>query len=347
MPPTAGPRQAQRFVELVLALQLLNAFDAKVPRAQELFARQAVLPIRGMELFDAAAHGPLRLERGKDSPDLAAIDAIATRVGSAARGVLHLAAGDDLFHHVGHFADAVILLTPAHVERLVVDRLTRRVQHGEESPSNVLGMDEWPPRSAVALNQDLASRVSKADEAVHDQVHPQTRRDAVSGGVAQIRRAKTAIRQLGEVAFGSHLGFAVRSDGIERRLFVDRRIARHAIQAARGRIQEARHPGLAGNLGQPNRGAVVDVVGAIGVQIAQRVVGQGCEVDDGVKALQLGTPHVAQIGLDPRDFRRTGAEYAALKEPAVEADDRMPRSLKHRHHDGAEITRVAGNQHFH
>ena len=51
---------------------------------------------------------------------------------------------------------------------------------------------------------------------------------------------------------------------------------------------------------------MIDVVGELGVEVAQRVVGQRRQMNDGVESLQETAIHVTQIGADLTDGRRGG-----------------------------------------
>ena len=42
-----------------------------------------------------------------------------------------------------------------------------------------------------------------------------------------------------------------------------------------------------GELGQADAALVIDLVGQLGLKIAKRIVGQGCQVDDGVCAVEV------------------------------------------------------------
>ena len=53
---------AQLVVELTCVLELLHPLDPEVARTVELVVRQAVASVRLVQLLDAAANGPARLE---------------------------------------------------------------------------------------------------------------------------------------------------------------------------------------------------------------------------------------------------------------------------------------------
>ena len=102
-----------------------------------------------------------------------------------------------------------------------------------------------------------------------------------------------------------------------------------------------------GGLGGPREGyrrGGVDVVGAGGVQIPHRVVGEPGEVDHRVEALEIARPDRADVLADaPRaGAEGGGAHVAALEEVGVEPGDRVsPRPEEgHQHRpDIAVVTR--------
>ena len=66
---------------------------------------------------------------------------------------------------------------------------------------------------------------------------------------------------------------------------------------------------------------MVDVVRHLRVQVPDRVVAYGCEVDDGVEADEVLSRDVANIGFDRLDLERVGAERAGSEEIGIKADN--------------------------
>ena len=91
---------------------------------------------------------------------------------------------------------------------------------------------------------------------------------------------------------------------------------------------------------------MVDVVGQLGVEVAEGVVRQRREVHDGVEALEVALDDIAGVLADRRDAH-AGAEAAALEEVDVEADDLVARLLQKRHQDSANVSVVTGYQNLH
>ena len=179
--------------------------------------RQAVGRVGAQQLLDPALDGPLRLEAGEPGADLGERHAVGARVRAGAVGQRDGGVGHGLLDHRGDVADLVIVLVAADVEGLVVDRLARRLERGQEAARDVLDVGERAPRRAVALHPHLAGRVGVGDEVVDHDVAAQAGGDAVGGGVAQVDGAEVVVGERGDVALGQHLGAAVGGDGVERR----------------------------------------------------------------------------------------------------------------------------------
>ena len=77
--------------------------------------------------------------------------------------------------------------------------------------------------------------------------------------------------------------------------------------------------------GQAHGAAVVDVVGQLRIQVAQRVVRERRQVDDGVEALEVSSSRRRGCPSGSRDLREALAERAGLVEVAVEPDDLVAR----------------------
>ena len=81
---------------------------------------------------------------------------------------------------------------------------------------------------------------------------------------------------------------------------------------------------------------MVDLVGELGVEVAERIVGQAGEMDDGVEADEVGVLDVADVLADRRDVIRRAepvAEGAPLVKVAVEAGHVMAALAEQRYED--------------
>ena len=95
--------------------------------------------------------------------------------------------------------------------------------------------------------------------------------------------------------------------------------------------------------------AMIDRVSDVGVEIAEGVIGQRCEVDDCVDAPEVVFGGVAHVFADMRHHGEVaaGGEGALLIKVAVEADDLVPRLQQHGHHHGSDIAKMSGNHYAH
>jgi hypothetical protein len=208
---------------------------------------------------------------------------------------------------------------------------------------------ERPPRRAVGEHGDLAGQDRAPDQVVQHDVGTQPRREPERRGVAQRERHEVGVGQLGEVVLDAHLGDRVRRDRFERRVLADELVARlRAVDRARRGVREALDACLLRQPGEPRRRVVVDVVGDLGGERAERVVRQRRHVHDRVEALQVRDGDVAQVD---RKARHVGgverAEHAVGEQAAVEAGDLVAGRGEDRGHDGAQVALVAGQQNAH
>ena len=92
---------------------------------------------------------------------------------------------------------------------------------------------------------------------------------------------------------------------------------------------------------------MVDVVGQLRGQRAERVVRQGGEVDHRVEAREVLGLDVAQVDPMALGVVRRRAEHAVGEQPVIQADHLVTRVDEHGGHHGAQITLVPGQQHAH
>ena len=91
---------------------------------------------------------------------------------------------------------------------------------------------------------------------------------------------------------------------------------------------------------------VVDGVGDVGGEVAERVVGERGEVDDGGEAVEVFRGDVADVGLARGDPRRLG-ERMVGEQAEVEPDRLVPGRPQQRRQDGADVAVVAGDEDLH
>src|SRR2546428_11684427 len=129
--------------------ELLELIDTPEPRTLEVLELQAHGLACFVDLPGALPRVPLGLERRQQAADLGEVGAIVSLVRSRIASKGDLAAGDGLLDDLGDLPDAVVLLAPADVECLRVDRRTRRGEHGEAGADGGPNVDEGPPRRPV------------------------------------------------------------------------------------------------------------------------------------------------------------------------------------------------------
>ena len=117
-----------------------------------------------------------------------------------------------------------------------------------------------------------------------------------------------------------------------------------AVETAGGEEDEARNAGQLGLLREPRGGDLVDVVRRLRIQVADRVIADGGEVQDGVEALEVGDLDVAYVLADGLDLSRLRPEDARGEQIRVESDDLVAGPLGERDQDGADVAVVAGDK---
>ena len=118
-----------------------------------------------------------------------------------------------------------------------------------------------------------------------------------------------------------------------------------AVDAAGGHVDEPRHPGGLRQLGQVHRASVVDVVGDVTDQVADRVVGQLRHVHDGVHALEV---REARAGGCPAPASRASAparvQPAVLVVAGVHPDDVVAGPEQFLRRQAAQVALGTGDQ---
>jgi len=204
-------------------------------------------------------------------------------------------------------------------------------------------VDDGPPGGAVALDVDAALRISPGHEVVQHEFEVVARRDAVRRRVPEERWAERVVGQLRHVLFDTELGDVVGRDRSELGRLIDEVVACLAVDAAGRGEEEALHAGVLRELRKADRGSMVDVVRDLGVQVAQRIVGERREVDDRVEPLQVRRLDVPKVQPQLRNVVNARSERTPPEEITVEADHLVAGAEQHRHHHGADVTLVSGD----
>ena len=317
--------------------------NATVTLAFKVVKLKANTGIGFVKLLCAVPRVPMRLEAGQTGVNFIKTDAIRALVRLATGGVFDMAAGDSLLDNGGEVAHLIILVIAPDIKRLIMNALARRLQHSDKRTDDVLDMDDRPPWGAVALDVNLPGSDRPRNEVVQHQIEAHPGRYAVGGGVTQKDRAEVVGCQRGDAGLGQTFAFAVGRNRVEGGVFIQHRVARRAVGAARGREQKTRDSCLACHFRQMHRPAMIDLIGQVGVEVAKGVVGERGQMQHRVEAVQVGSSDVADVLTHSGDVRGFFAEQAVMKKAAVQPDDLVTFALKHGNHDSADVPIVSGH----
>ena len=89
---------------------------------------------------------------------------------------------------------------------------------------------------------------------------------------------------------------------------------------------------------------MVDVVGGLGIEVAERVVAYSGEVDNSVEPGEVVALDSADVFADRFDLRRGVAHDAGSEQVGVEADDVVAGLLQHRDEHRADVAVMAGDE---
>ncbi len=210
-------------------------------------------------------------------------------------------------------------------------------------------MNDRAPRRAVGFQEDASIRDRAGNEVVQHDVEADARRKTVGCRRPEEYRAEIGVGQFGDVTLGKDLRPPVRRHRTKRARLVDKVGGRLAVVAARRRKQETAHAGLLGHVSHMHAAAMIDVVGDVRVEIAQRIVRQRCQVDNRILSCEILGTDIADVLADMwhRSLRTAPVVGASFVEVGIETGDCVPCPEQVRHHHGSEIALVAGNKHAH
>ena len=92
---------------------------------------------------------------------------------------------------------------------------------------------------------------------------------------------------------------------------------------------------------------MVDVVGRLRVEVADRVVADRREVDDGVEAVEVLALDVADVACSDSTSACAAPKVQAAKRSRVESDDLVAGPLEHGDQHGADVAVVTGDEYAH
>jgi hypothetical protein len=135
------------------AVVTVGAIKLTVPRASLAPTEQSTAP-------DAAStwtgdlpevHVPTEIELREGIREFRKVDAVAAQVGAGTVGERDPRSRHRIAHHVRDLAHLHVVDSATDVERFVVHELARSFEHGQDRATNVLDVNEGPPRRTVAL----------------------------------------------------------------------------------------------------------------------------------------------------------------------------------------------------
>ena len=157
--------------------------------------------------------------------------------------------------------------------------------------------------------------------------------------------AEVVVGELGEALLSHRLAFAVRRHRVESAGLVNRLVASRAIERARRR--ESEDPSYLGHLRHVNCAVRVHTVGGLRIQVTDRVVGDRCEVNDGVEPFDVFRRHITNVPSPLFIACRLGAEVASVVPADVEADDLVAGCSQEWDEYRANVAAVASDEHPH
>src|SRR6516165_3937089 len=163
------------------------------PVAVEITSRETVRAVSRQELLHAGGERVFEPEVGQELSKPGEIDAVVARVLADLAGVDDAGPRHQALDDRGNVAHPIILRVAPDIDPLVVNDRARRLEKGDESPRDVLAVDQRAPWCPVAHDADIALGDGAAQQVVDDEVDAQHRRMAVGRRIAQIGRREVAI----------------------------------------------------------------------------------------------------------------------------------------------------------
>src|SRR5262249_40862645 len=149
--------------------------------------------------------------------------------------------------------------------------LFRSREYSNRSAHDVANVDDRTPRRAIALDENSASCNRGSNKVIQNHVQPQARGCTIRSSIAHERWRETVVRQFFHIALYENFGLAIGGHRVQRRSFIQEVIACRTVSTTRRSKHVALYSSLFRQLSQFYRSVVIDVIGQITVQIAQRV----------------------------------------------------------------------------
>src|SRR5262249_40486758 len=179
-------------------------------------------------------------------------------------------------------------------------------------------------------------------------VEPQPRGSAEDRCITHRDGCEIVASELEETFFSPDLRFGVRCERTQGRGLSELRVrSGGAIHRARRSEHEAADSGFTCRACQNERPVAVDVFCEVWMEIPERVVRQGGEVDDRIKAPQVGRSYIAHVGNSAAHGTQVCAEIAASKELSIEASHVVAGGSKVRRQNRPNVAMVTRDENFH
>ena len=121
-----------------------DGMTPSVTVAFDLLQGDAAVAIGLVELSGPLARRPPRDKARQGPSNLRAIDAIVARVRRSIASELKLATRHRIANDLRQLAHAIVLLGPSDVEGFRMDRITRRLERGDEGAADVFDVNDRP-----------------------------------------------------------------------------------------------------------------------------------------------------------------------------------------------------------
>jgi hypothetical protein len=162
-------------------------------------------------------------------------------------------------------------------------------------------MHERPPRRPVAEDPDLAGRERPRDQVVEDDIDTEARRDAVCSRVTHVHGRERVARQFRKTLLGPSLRLRIRAQRAQRRVLVrGNLVLGSAVHAAGRREHEEGDAGLLRSSRQLQGAIEVDGARELGPQVAEWIVRERGQMDDGLKVGEVLGADVADVTAEER-----------------------------------------------
>src|SRR5579859_7652450 len=153
LPPLFCSLPEQVTIDLLRRNQVLQLFKTGERRRLEGFRRHGDAREPPVKLGGAIGSRTLAPEIWQMAPNLLKVDGVAAIVATAWSD-LQFAIGEGFSNEFGDLAHAIVLCVVADVEDLIVDRIARRFERGEDGIADISDMDKRAPRRAVGVHLD-------------------------------------------------------------------------------------------------------------------------------------------------------------------------------------------------